>query len=303
MADVWINGAFIEEDGGGVSLRDAGLLHAAGVFTTMRAYNGKVYRLADHLKRLRASCDALFIPLTYQDQELTEIISELIARNQLAEARLRMTVTRGEVHNDPVHGIRLDPTVFVSATHTEPYPADFYKTGITAVVVDEQKLNPYDVQAGHKTLNYFSRLAALRQANQNKAVEALWFNVHNYLQSGSISNIFLVKNGELITPPTPADLQDGALRDAMPYKRSAVLPGVTRGHVIQLAADAGIATRYTAIDIATLLEADEVFVTNCMMNVLPVCRVERRAIGNDTPGAITLQLADLLQQDIRKETA
>lgn len=299
MADVWFNGAYIEEEAAGVTLRDAGLLHAAGVFTTMRAYDGRIYRLMDHLKRLRASCDALFIPLTFQDEELVEIANELLRRNQLAEARMRFTVTRGEIQQDPVHGVRIDPTVFLTATQTEPYPAEFYEKGITVVVVDEQKLNPYDFQAGHKTLNYMSRLAALRQANQNNAVEALWFNVHNYLQSGSISNVFLVKNGVLITPPTPEDLQDVQLRDAMPYKRSAVLPGVTRGRVLALAEEMGIETRLAAIDIAMLLEADEVFITNSMMNVLPVCRVERRAIGNDKPGAITQRLGDAIRADIK----
>jgi len=84
-------------------------------------------------------------------------------------------------------------TVFLTAAPIEPYPAEFYQRGLTAIVLDEQKLNPYDLQAGHKTLNYLSRLAALREANRRGAGEALWFNVHNYLQSGSISNVFIVK--------------------------------------------------------------------------------------------------------------
>ena len=104
--------------------------------------------------------------------------------------------------------MRLSPTVFLTAAELEPYPEEYYRRRLTVVLLDEQKLNPYDVQAGHKTLNYFSRLSALREANRRGAGEALWFNVHNYLQSGSISNVFVVKDGVIVTPPTAVELRD-----------------------------------------------------------------------------------------------
>jgi branched-subunit amino acid aminotransferase/4-amino-4-deoxychorismate lyase len=163
---------------------------------------------------------------------------------------------------------------------------------MTVVVVDEQKLNPYDVQAGHKTLNYFSRLTALREANRRAAGEGLWFNVHNYLQSGSISNVFLVKGSTLLTPPTPREMLDKSIAEAMPYPKSAVLPGITRAAALELAATAGIPTKLAALTINDLLDADEVFLTNSIMGVMLVCRIERRAIGNDKPGALTSKLSD-----------
>jgi branched-chain amino acid aminotransferase len=291
MPVAWINGQFIDESQASVSLRDTGLLHAAGVFTTMRSFSGNVFRLERHLARLRASCEALFIPLSHSDAALTDVISQLLQRNNLQDARLRLTVTRGHATQDPLHGLRLEPTIFLTATELEPYPADFYERGMTAIVLDEQKLNPYDLQAGHKTLNYFSRLAALREANRRGAGEALWFNVHNYLQSGSISNVFIVKENVLITPPTPVDMLNSAIRDAMPYPRSAVLPGVMRGAVIDVAAEMGIGLRLDAINISQLLEADEIFLTNSIMQVMPVCRIERRAIGRDKPGEVTLEIS------------
>jgi branched-chain amino acid aminotransferase len=294
MAQVWINGTFVDDAQASVSLRDTGLLHAAGVFTTMRSYGGKIFRLAQHLQRLRASCEALFIPLQDDDAALSTAAAELINRNNLTDARLRLTVTRGMSQHDPLHGARLEPTAFLTAAAVEPYPAEYYERGITVMVVDEQKLNPYDIQTGHKTLNYFSRLAALREANRRSAGEALWFNVHNYLQSGSISNVFLVKAGTLLTPPTAADLQDKTVADAVPYPRSAVLPGVTRQAVLDAAAAASIRVTRAGITINDLLEADEVFLTNSIMNVMPVCRIERRAIGSDKPGPITRQLADAI---------
>jgi branched-chain amino acid aminotransferase len=301
MPFIWLNNTFLDESTAALSVRDTGLLHAAGAFTTMRSAGGRVFRLAQNLKRLRDSCEALFIPLTYRDPQLAEAVNELLRRNELLDARLRITVTRGHAINDPVHGLRLEPNVFITATEVEPYPADYYQRGMTVIVLDEQKLNPYDIQAGHKTLNYLSRLSALREANRRGAGEALWFNVHNYLQSGSISNVFLVKQSRLLTAPTPQEMLDPALRESMPYPRSAVLPGITRAAVIELAKEAGLGVSLQAIDINALLEADEVFLTNSIMQIMPVCRIERKAIGGEKPGPVTIDLSNRLQELIATE--
>src|SRR5687767_3604792 len=233
MPVVWLNGSLVDDDSASVSLRDTGLLHAAGVFTTMRGYGGKVFRLEQHLRRLCDSCEALFIPLQHNDDVLARAASDVLERNSLSDARLRLTVTRGLARHDPLHGLRLEPTAFLTATDLEPYPQEYYQRGLTVILNDEQKLNPYDLQAGHKTLNYFSRLAALREANRRAAGEALWFDVHNYLQSGSISNVFVVKDGRLLTPPTPQEIRDKvAAAPPPPHSRSATLPGVTRAVVM-----------------------------------------------------------------------
>ena len=162
---------------------------------------------------------------------------------------------------------------------------------MTVILLDEQKLNPYDVQAGHKTLNYLSRFAALREASRRAAGEALWFNVHNYLQSGSVSNVFAVKNGAVVTPPTPAEMHDRAVAAAVSYPRSAVLPGVTRSVVLDLAREGDVPVRLGSVDVNELLDADELFLTNSAMGVMPVCRIERKAVGNDRPGPVTTKLA------------
>jgi len=302
MPIVWLNGHALEEERALVSVRDTGFLHAAGVFTTMRSYGGVVFRLAEHLRRIRASCDALFIPLQFDDAALSFAVNEVLKKNELGDARLRLTVTRGLARQDPLHGLRLEPTVLITAAALDGYPAEYYSRGMTVIVIDEQKLNPCDLQAGHKTLNYFSRLAALREASRRAAGEGLWFNVHNYLQSGSISNVFIVKAGRILTPPTPGDFLDRALAEAMPYPKSAVLPGITRAAVMEVAADAGIEARPAAINIDQLLDADEIFLTNSIMGIMPVCRIERQAIGNDKPGPITRQLMAALEKLITTET-
>jgi branched-chain amino acid aminotransferase len=301
MSFVWLNSSFLDESAAGVSLRDTGLLHGAGVFTTMRAGSGRVFRLEAHLARVRASCEALFIPLKYTDATLTEAVQSLLEQNHLTEARLRLTVTRGSAMQDPLHGLRIEPNVFLTATDLEEYPAEFYERGLTVMLLDEQKLNPYDLQAGHKTLNYLSRLAALREANRRGAGEALWFNVHNYLESGSISNVFLVKEGKLLTAPTPAEMHDPSLRDALPYSRSSVLPGITRTAVLELARAADVDVRLMAINVTTLLEADEVFLTNSIMRIMPVCRIERSVVGNEKPGEVTLDLTNRFKSLVANE--
>ncbi len=296
MSLVWLNGNLIEEGEAFISLRDTGLLHAAGLFSTFRALNGKIFRLKDHLTRLRRSCEALFIPLIYKDEALMAAANELLTRNNLSDARMRLTVTRGHAQQDPLHGLRLSPTTFLTATEFEPYPPEYYEKGMTVIVLDDQKLNPYDIQAGHKTLNYFSRLSALRDATQRGAGEALWFNVHNYLQSGSISNVFIVKNGTMITPPTRDDLLDPAVGEKCPYPKSAALPGITRQVVFELAAAEKIPLDRSAINITQLLEADEAFLTNSIMGIMPIARIESSPIGQGEAGEVTRRLSELYQQ-------
>ena len=290
MPFAWINGSFVDEDSATISVRDTGLLHAAGAFTTLRAYGGRPFKVERHLRRLRDTCEALFNPLQKKDAALAAAAEELLAKNGLTDARLRLTVTRGRAQADPLHGTRLEPTVLLTAAALEPYPQEYYAKGMTVIALDEQKLNPYDLQAGHKTLNYLSRLSALREANRRGAGEALWFNVYNFLQSGSITNVFLVKAGALHTPPTNEELRDKDVREVTAYPKSNVLPGVTRSVVFDLAAEANVGVVRRGLTISDLLEADEVFVTNSNMGVMPVCRVERKAIGDDKPGSVTRDL-------------
>lgn len=295
MSDVWLNGSFVDETEAGVSVRDTGLLHGIGVFTTMRAKAGEIVRIDRHLQRIRESCETLFIPLLPKDGVIADAAAELLQRNQLADARMRLTVTRGVTQPDPLHGVRVDPTTLLTATQYEPYPAELFEKGMTVAVIDEYKLNPYDVQAGHKTVNYMSRLNSLNHAVKQGAGEALWFNVHNYLQSGCVANVFLVKGGTLLTPPTNTDLHDEVVRAITPYAKSNVLPGITRGAVIERAKGAGIEVVTRGLTITDLLEADEVFLTNSIMGVMPVCRVERRAVGSEKPGEMTRRLATDLE--------
>lgn len=283
MSLVWINGQLADADEPLMLARDAGVMHGIGVFTTMLALGRSVIRLDRHLERLKRSCDHFSIPLRLDIDTLTQVVELLLDENQLDDARLRLTVTRGVPSTDA----GTTPTVLLTAAPFEPYPLELYERGMTVAVVDRFKLNPYDPQAGHKTLDYFSRFIALNDARSRGASEAIWFDVHNRLQSGSISNVFVVSKGRLLTPPLAEESPDG---------RSAVLPGITRREVLDLARSNGIETATEALTIEQLLQADEVLLTNSIMGVMPVCRIERKPIGPEKPGEITRKLTTALSE-------
>ena len=298
MPDVWLNGAFLPDDEARIDPRDGGFLHAAGVFTTMRAVGGRVLMLDDHLARLRGSCGALHVPLTFKHEELAIACGGLLARNGLADARLRLTVTRGRTERDPLHGEIHRSTTLLTAGDMTLYPPEYADNGMTAVLNSEQKLNPYDVQAGHKTLNYFSRFAALREAARRGAGESLWFDVHNFLQCGSVCNVFIVEGGNVVTPPTNEELRDEKVKRSTPYPRSCVLPGTVRKWVM-----GQDKVQRLPIDVKRLLAADEVFVTNSAMGVLPVTRLEQKQVGDGRPGEVTRRLMRAWEAFIRDDAA
>lgn len=294
MAYVWLNGRMVDEEVAGVSARDGGLLHGAGVFTTMRAAGSRVFRLDQHLARLKSSCAVLALEASLDEAIIEDAIDDLLETNSLSDARLRLTITRGAP--DLATG-DATPTILLTAGPFEPYPAQLYEAGMTVGVVSDQKANPHDVQAGHKTLNYLSRFAALREAKSRGAAEALWFDVANHLQSGSVSNVFLVKNGAVLTPPTTGDVaSDESLAKFVSAPRRPVLPGILRGAVIDAAKELSIEVQPTVLTINDLLGADEVFLTNSAMRVMPVTRIERHVVGTEKPGDVTRRLAKRIDE-------
>ena len=218
---------------------------------------------------------------------------DLLEANGLRDARLRLTITRGDMHaataEDPVPPV----TLILSAAAFQPYPQALYEAGMTAIV-SAYKQNPENPTTGHKVTSYFDRLLALREAQQLKAGEALWFTVHtNYLAEGSISNVFIVdKDGILATPPL-----------TVPEKANQrlCLPGITRQVVLELATAAGILPHERLLTINDLLTAREVFLTNAIMGIMPVTHIEKHMVGDARPGATTMQLRQAYERLIESE--
>ncbi len=280
---VFLNNTLIDSDLATVSVHDAGLLHGIGLFETMRSYGGKVFRLADHLDRLFHSAQVLNITVTHQKLEIENGIDELLRANQLTDARLRLTLTRGSLKN--VTAENPNPsTLFITAAPLTPYPPEYYNKGM-AVIVSDYKQNPHEPTAGHKTINYFNRLLALQQAQLKHAGEAIWFTTTNHLAEGCISNVFLVHNEVLLTPPL-----------ATP-----VLAGIIRKLVLELAGQNGIKAEEKPLTIQDLLQASEVFLTNSIMELMPIARIEKHAVGNEKPGPLYQKLHGLYRAAVATE--
>jgi branched-subunit amino acid aminotransferase/4-amino-4-deoxychorismate lyase len=208
---------------------------------------------------------------------------KLLEMNELAEARCRLTVTTGTLHTDQPSE-ETHPTVLASAAAQPAYPAEMYTKGMT-VMIAPYRQSTRDPIGGHKTINYLPRLLALSAARENSCSEAIWFTTDNRLAEGSISNVFLVTDKTLKTPPLDTP----------------VLPGITRAAVLELAQADGQPVAESPLTINDLLDADEVFLTNSVMEVMPVTSVEQKTIRDGRPGKVTSRLAELYRHAVRKE--
>jgi branched-chain amino acid aminotransferase len=281
---VFLNDKLVDIDNACISVTDSGFLYGAGLFETMRSHNGIVFSLKDHLDRLFFSAGALSINNTYSREYITEAIYKVLKANKLTDARLRMTLTGGPI-SEPEE--KRKSTLLIAATKLQPYPAEYYKNGVL-VVLSPFRQNTAEPIYGHKTTSYFSRMLALKSAHQKRAAEALWFTVDNRLAEGCISNVFLVKDSKLYTPPI----------------ETPVLAGVARKTIFQVALKNSIEFIEKNLYISDLLDADEVFLTNVIMQIMPVNSVEKHIVGNGKLGPLTKKLQkefdEFIKTDCRK---
>lgn len=293
--DVYLNGHMIPAEDAQVSVNDAGLQHSVGLFETMGAYNGRIFRIESHLKRLKDSAESLGLVRELHIEPLRQAIEQTISHNHLDRARVRLTLTAGAM--SMLRGGDAQPpmpTLLVAASEPTVYDPAYFEKGVT-VLVAPPAANPFDPMAGHKTLSYWGRLRTLRQAASVGAGEAIWLNVSNHLASGAVSNIILVKDGQLLTPIARGEEEQGALP-------APVLPGTTRSHIIELAEARDIPVHRKMLSINDLLEADEVFLTNAGWLVLPVTTVEKKKIADGKVGPVTQTLRTALVEAIDRET-
>ena len=280
MEKVYLNGEIIRAAAADVAITDSSYLYGIGLFETMRAVDGTVFRLADHLARLNASAETLAIANSYSDEQITQAVDEVLTANKLSDARLRLQISNGAVKSDGT----TETNLLVTATEFTPYPAEYYEKGVRVALTDFRQ-NPTDPFCGHKTTCYGPRLTALKNAHEKLATEALWFTTENFLAEGSISNVFLVKDGALYTPPV----------------QTPVLPGIARKTVIEIAEAENIPCHEQPLQIGDLLAADEVFLTNVIMEVLPVTSVEAHTVADGKPGKLTKQLLEKYKTSLAGE--
>jgi branched-chain amino acid aminotransferase len=280
---VWLNGSFVPRDEAHLSVFDAGFQHGVGLFETLLARQGKLFRPEAHIARLADSAKQLLLTERLRTDALIEAIQQTLKKNKLSDARIRITLTGGDLNMlQSKAQSAVDPTILIVAQPPTLYPDGFFKQGVRVTIADGRD-NPLHPMAGHKTLNYWPRIRALQLAAGAGAGESLWFTISNHLASGCVSNVFLVKDKTLMTPIARSEEQQGALP-------SCVLPGITRAAIIELAQANGMTCLKRMLDINDLLSADEVFLTNSSWGVLPVVGVEKEDIGNATVGEVTQHL-------------
>jgi len=278
---VFLNDKLVDIEQAHIPATDSGFLYGAGLFETMRSRNGVVFRLEDHLDRLFQSAAKLSINHDYDRSYLTEAVDGVLRANKLTEARVRLTLTNGPI-SETIE--RAKPTLLITASALQLYPSEYYRTGVMVVLCPFRQ-NTTEPICGHKTTNYYPRLLALTLARQKEAAEALWFTTDDRLAEGCVSNVFLVKDTVLQTPAlgTP------------------VLPGVARKAVCRIAQDESIELVEKDLQISDVLEADEVFLTNVVMEVLPVISVEQHTVGEGKVGSVTRRLRDKFIETIEEE--
>lgn len=293
---IWLNGDLVPEADAQVSTLDRGLLYGDGLFETMLATSGRVFRLGAHLERLANGCAELAIELPFTPAQLVDAVYATLAATGLAEAAVRLTVTRG------AGGVRLlpaedaVPTVIIRTHPFDGYPVETYERGLRVVVADMQR-NEHSVTSRLKTLDYLDNVVAHVAARAAGADDALMLNTAGQLACLTAANLFVVLGRDVYTPP-PA---------------CGVLPGITRQCVLDLLSGQGTTVREEspAVTRAGLRVADrtvpweevsELFATNSLMGVAPVVEIEGRRIGSGRPGPVARSVREQYELMVESES-
>jgi branched-chain amino acid aminotransferase len=273
-AKIYVDGKFYSEANAKVSVFDHGLLYGDGIFEGIRFYNGRVFRLEEHLLRLWDSARSICLEIPMTKKEMTEAVLETIRQNHLRDGYIRLLVTRG------IGNLGLNPTqckspsVIIIAATIALYHADFYKKGLTIATCATRRSNPAALNPAVKSLNYLNNVMARIEANLAGADEALMLNDAGNVAECTADNVFVVKHGQIVTPPVTA----GALR------------GITRSVVFEIAAEVGIKVQETDITRHDVFVADECFLTGTAAEIVPVVKADGRLIGNGKPGPVTARI-------------
>jgi branched-chain amino acid aminotransferase len=271
---VYITGKLVPQAEAMVSVFDHGLLYGDGVFEGLRSYGGKVFRLAEHVRRLYESAQAIWLTIPISQEEFCQAINETVAANGIQDGYVRAVVTRGAgtLGLDPNRCS--NPQVIIIADTISLYPNELYEKGLEIITVSVIRNHPAALSARIKSLNYLNNILAKIEGLQCGCIEAMMLNHKGEVAECTGDNIFLVRDGVLYTPPLDAG----------------ILAGITRQAVVDLAEEAGIKVRQDPLTKHDVYVADECFLTGTAAEVIPVVKVDSRSIGTGKPGPMTLDL-------------
>lgn len=257
-----------------ISPFDHGFLYGDGIFETMRVYGGVVFGFDEHIRRLGRSAALLEMKLPLSDAEFKAAAGALIDENALVDATVRITVSRGAGDFGLSPRLCPTPTVFIAAVPLKPYPSEFWRTGVAVITARTRRNLREALDPRIKSMNFLNNIMAKIEAERAGAFEALMLNHAGHIAECTVSNIFFVKNEAVHTPSSECG----------------ILEGITRGIVMDTARGAGLKVSEGVYSPAQLYAADEVFLTNSTMEVMPVARVDDTEFGPPQPGSITEKL-------------
>ena len=273
---IFIDGKYLNERDAKISVFDHGLLYGDGVFEGIRAYNGRVFKLKEHIDRLFYSAKAILLEIPMTHAEMMKATVETIRVNKLRDCYVRLVVTRGVGNLGLNPRSCKTPTVFIIAGKIQVYPAELYARGMEIVTVPTVRNLHSAVNPAIKSLNYLNNILAKIEANNAGVEEAIMLNAEGFVAECTADNLFIIKNGELFTP----SLSAGALY------------GITRGTVMELATQLGVKVSEPNLTRYDLFNADECFLTGTGAEIMPVIKIDGRVIGNGKPGVLTLKLIE-----------
>ena len=276
---VFVDGKFVDEKKAVVSVFDHGLLYGDGVFEGIRAYNSRVFKLSEHVDRLFYSAKAILLKIPMSHRAICAAVREACKRNKIRDGYIRLVVTRGAgtLGLDPNRCSK--PQVIIIADKIQLYPETFYKKGLEIVTVPTTRNHTNAVNPAIKSLNYLNNILAKIEAINAGCVEAIMLNSQGFVAECTGDNVFMLKGGQLLTPPLAA----GALY------------GITRGVAIELAKSLGVEVTEPNLTRYDLYNADEVFITGTAAEVVPVVKIDGRQIGSGKPGKLTKNLIKAYQ--------
>jgi len=280
---IYVDGKYYPKLEAKISVYDHGFLYGDGVFEGIRAYNGSVFKLKEHIDRLYSSARVIMLEIPMTKEEMINAVIETLKKNNLTEAYIRLVVSRGlgDLGLDPRKCPK--PTIIIITDRIKLHGGGAKEEGLTAII-SWVKRDPVDATSHEvKSLNYLNSILAKIEANSANVDEAICLNKEGFVCEGVAENIFTVSNGVIITPPTST----GALR------------GITRNVVIEIAKKLGYTVVKNEITPSDLFLADEVFFTGTAAEVVPVKEINKRRIKNGKPGPITRKLMEEYQKLVR----
>lgn len=271
---IYIDGKYLDEKNAKISVFDHGLLYGDGIFEGIRAYNGRVFKLKEHIDRLFASAHSILLNIPMSHEDIMKAVCAACRQNKIRDGYIRLLVTRG-VGSLGLNPYRCkNPSVIIIADKIQLYPEEMYRRGLDIITVATTRNLHSALNPAIKSLNYLNNIMAKIEAINGGCEEAVMLNAEGFVSECTGDNLFIVKRGQLLTPPLSA----GALY------------GITREVVMELGKKAGLGVAEPNLTRYDLFNAEECFLTGTGAELIPVVKIDGRVIGAGKPGPVTKRL-------------